>query len=97
MKISGGLQVGGGINTSNALTYIEEGASHVIVTSVRFNLVYFNEVEFWHPTCFLMHSLELHISTVVMVMKTSRLDFLPCSHLLKLLKHPFTDLYSTCD
>ncbi|CAI9097733.1 OLC1v1034209C1 [Oldenlandia corymbosa var. corymbosa] len=33
----GGLQVGGGINTSNALSYIEEGASHVIVTSYVFS------------------------------------------------------------
>ncbi|KAG6437239.1 hypothetical protein SASPL_102151 [Salvia splendens] len=33
----GGLQVGGGINTSNALTYIDEGASHVIVTSYVFS------------------------------------------------------------
>ncbi|XP_050380124.1 1-(5-phosphoribosyl)-5-[(5-phosphoribosylamino)methylideneamino] imidazole-4-carboxamide isomerase, chloroplastic isoform X3 [Argentina anserina] len=29
----GGLQVGGGINSDNSLQYIEEGASHVIVTS----------------------------------------------------------------
>ncbi|XP_065857682.1 1-(5-phosphoribosyl)-5-[(5-phosphoribosylamino)methylideneamino] imidazole-4-carboxamide isomerase, chloroplastic [Euphorbia lathyris] len=33
----GGLQVGGGINTNNCLNYIEEGASHVIVTSYVFN------------------------------------------------------------
>ncbi|XP_057967897.1 1-(5-phosphoribosyl)-5-[(5-phosphoribosylamino)methylideneamino] imidazole-4-carboxamide isomerase, chloroplastic isoform X2 [Malania oleifera] len=33
----GGLQVGGGINLENALSYIEEGASHVIVTSYVFN------------------------------------------------------------
>ncbi|WCJ34309.1 1-(5-phosphoribosyl)-5-[(5-phosphoribosylamino)methylideneamino] imidazole-4-carboxamide isomerase [Euphorbia peplus] len=33
----GGLQVGGGINTDNCLNYIEEGASHVIVTSYVFN------------------------------------------------------------
>ncbi|PON83087.1 Bifunctional 3-hexulose-6-phosphate synthase/demethylmenaquinone methyltransferase [Trema orientale] len=33
----GGLQVGGGINSENALSYIEEGASHVIVTSFVFN------------------------------------------------------------
>ncbi|KAG5227261.1 1-(5-phosphoribosyl)-5-[(5-phosphoribosylamino)methylideneamino] [Salix suchowensis] len=33
----GGLQVGGGINVNNALNYIEEGASHVIVTSYVFN------------------------------------------------------------
>ncbi|KAL1545700.1 Phosphoribosylformimino-5-aminoimidazole carboxamide ribotide isomerase [Salvia divinorum] len=33
----GGLQVGGGINTSNASTYIDEGASHVIVTSYVFS------------------------------------------------------------
>ncbi|KAF2296461.1 hypothetical protein GH714_038289 [Hevea brasiliensis] len=33
----GGLQVGGGINTNNCLSYIEEGASHVIVTSYVFN------------------------------------------------------------
>lgn len=33
----GGLQVGGGINSENALSYIEEGASHVIVTSYVFN------------------------------------------------------------
>ncbi|PIA54627.1 hypothetical protein AQUCO_00900885v1 [Aquilegia coerulea] len=32
----GGLQVGGGINSDNALSYIEEGASHVIVTSYVF-------------------------------------------------------------
>ncbi|KAL3642686.1 Phosphoribosylformimino-5-aminoimidazole carboxamide ribotide isomerase [Castilleja foliolosa] len=32
----GGLQVGGGINSSNALSYINEGASHVIVTSYVF-------------------------------------------------------------
>ncbi|KAK6790439.1 hypothetical protein RDI58_014239 [Solanum bulbocastanum] len=33
----GALQVGGGIKTENALSYIEEGASHVIVTSYVFN------------------------------------------------------------
>ncbi|KAH0971654.1 hypothetical protein GBA52_023810 [Prunus armeniaca] len=33
----GGLQVGGGINSDNSLRYIEEGASHVIVTSYVFN------------------------------------------------------------
>ncbi|KZV46791.1 hypothetical protein F511_37080 [Dorcoceras hygrometricum] len=33
----GGLQVGGGINSSNALSYIDEGASHVIVTSYVFH------------------------------------------------------------
>lgn len=33
----GGLQVGGGINSENCLNYIEEGASHVIVTSYVFN------------------------------------------------------------
>ncbi|KAM7257085.1 hypothetical protein ACFE04_012826 [Oxalis oulophora] len=33
----GGLQVGGGINTENCLQYINEGASHVIVTSYVFN------------------------------------------------------------
>ena len=31
-----GLQVGGGINAENALTYLEAGASHVIVTSYIF-------------------------------------------------------------
>ncbi|KAG6779107.1 hypothetical protein POTOM_015476 [Populus tomentosa] len=36
-KNLGGLQVGGGINVNNALSYIEEGASHVIVTSYVFN------------------------------------------------------------
>ncbi|KAF9603382.1 hypothetical protein IFM89_035828 [Coptis chinensis] len=33
----GGLQVGGGINSDNALSFIEKGASHVIVTSYVFN------------------------------------------------------------
>ncbi|KAG8501085.1 hypothetical protein CXB51_003165 [Gossypium anomalum] len=33
----GGLQVGGGINLDNCLSYIHEGASHVIVTSYVFN------------------------------------------------------------
>ncbi|CAL0317042.1 unnamed protein product [Lupinus luteus] len=33
----GGLQVGGGINSDNCLSYIEEGASHVIVTSYVFS------------------------------------------------------------
>ncbi|KAF6172041.1 hypothetical protein GIB67_029459 [Kingdonia uniflora] len=33
----GSLQVGGGINLDNALGYLEEGASHVIVTSYVFN------------------------------------------------------------
>ncbi|XP_030548546.1 1-(5-phosphoribosyl)-5-[(5-phosphoribosylamino)methylideneamino] imidazole-4-carboxamide isomerase, chloroplastic isoform X2 [Rhodamnia argentea] len=33
----GGLQVGGGINSENCLNYIEEGASHVIVTSYVFD------------------------------------------------------------
>lgn len=32
----GGLQIGGGINAENASYYIEEGASHVIVTSYVF-------------------------------------------------------------
>lgn len=31
------MQVGGGINTENALNYIDEGASHVIVTSYVFS------------------------------------------------------------
>ncbi|KAK9138783.1 hypothetical protein Sjap_009377 [Stephania japonica] len=30
----GGLQVGGGINSDNALGYLEEGASHIIVTLI---------------------------------------------------------------
>ncbi|XP_051130654.1 1-(5-phosphoribosyl)-5-[(5-phosphoribosylamino)methylideneamino] imidazole-4-carboxamide isomerase, chloroplastic isoform X2 [Andrographis paniculata] len=33
----GGLQIGGGINSSNAISYVDEGASHVIVTSYVFN------------------------------------------------------------
>ncbi len=33
----GGLQYGGGVNAENAREYIEEGASHVIVTSYVFN------------------------------------------------------------
>ncbi|OIW12171.1 hypothetical protein TanjilG_28579 [Lupinus angustifolius] len=33
----GGLQVGGGINSENCLSYIEKGASHVIVTSYVFS------------------------------------------------------------
>ncbi|KAE9445412.1 hypothetical protein C3L33_22690, partial [Rhododendron williamsianum] len=33
----GGLHVGGGINPDNALSYIEGGASHVIITSVCFH------------------------------------------------------------
>ncbi|XP_058087885.1 1-(5-phosphoribosyl)-5-[(5-phosphoribosylamino)methylideneamino] imidazole-4-carboxamide isomerase, chloroplastic [Magnolia sinica] len=32
----GGLQVGGGINSNNSSSYLEEGASHVIVTSYVF-------------------------------------------------------------
>ncbi|XP_078440512.1 aldolase-type TIM barrel family protein isoform X2 [Wolffia australiana] len=32
----GGLQIGGGVNLDNALTYLDEGASHVIVTSFVF-------------------------------------------------------------
>ena len=35
-RYSKGLYVGGGINSDNALSYIEEGASHIIVTSVCF-------------------------------------------------------------
>jgi len=33
----GGLQVGGGINTINAKSYLDDGASHVIVTSYVFH------------------------------------------------------------
>ncbi|KAL8090461.1 1-(5-phosphoribosyl)-5-[(5-phosphoribosylamino)methylideneamino] imidazole-4-carboxamide isomerase, chloroplastic isoform X2 [Apium graveolens] len=33
----GGLQVGGGINSGNAMNYIDGGASHVIITSYVFN------------------------------------------------------------
>ncbi|PRQ36573.1 1-(5-phosphoribosyl)-5-((5-phosphoribosylamino)methylideneamino)imidazole-4-carboxamide isomerase [Rosa chinensis] len=33
----GGFQVGGGINSDNSLQYIEEGATHVIVTFYVFN------------------------------------------------------------
>ena len=32
----GGLQVGGGINPSNAKKYLDAGASHIIVTSYVF-------------------------------------------------------------
>lgn len=32
----GGMQIGGGINVDNALTYLNHGASHVIVTSFVF-------------------------------------------------------------
>ncbi|KAI4967268.1 hypothetical protein ZWY2020_029070 [Hordeum vulgare] len=31
----GGLHVGGGINLENAVSYLNEGASHVIITSIR--------------------------------------------------------------
>ncbi|XP_020241215.1 1-(5-phosphoribosyl)-5-[(5-phosphoribosylamino)methylideneamino] imidazole-4-carboxamide isomerase, chloroplastic-like isoform X6 [Asparagus officinalis] len=40
----GGMQVGGGINVDNAQSYIEEGASHVIVTS---NSRYFIVTDRW--------------------------------------------------
>ena len=33
------MQVGGGINADNAMNYLEEGASHVIVTSVCIHLL----------------------------------------------------------
>jgi phosphoribosylformimino-5-aminoimidazole carboxamide ribotide isomerase len=33
----GGMQVGGGVTAENALSYLEQGASHVIVTSYIFN------------------------------------------------------------
>lgn len=33
----GGMQVGGGINSDNAIGYLNEGATHVIVTSYVFN------------------------------------------------------------
>lgn len=39
----GGLQIGGGINDKNAQYYIEEGASHVIVTSFVFSDGVFHE------------------------------------------------------
>ncbi len=32
----GGLQMGGGVNTDNAMEYLDAGASHVIVTSFVF-------------------------------------------------------------
>ncbi len=32
----GGLQLGGGIDTENAMEYLDAGASHVIVTSFVF-------------------------------------------------------------
>lgn len=43
----GGLQVGGGINASNAEKFIKEGASHVIVTSYAFNdgKICYNNIE----------------------------------------------------
>lgn len=34
----GGLHVGGGINPSNAKTFLDAGASHVIVTSYVFKV-----------------------------------------------------------
>ncbi|KAG5564912.1 hypothetical protein RHGRI_000946 [Rhododendron griersonianum] len=37
----GGFHVGGGINPDNALSYIEEGASHVIITSVCLQFPFF--------------------------------------------------------
>jgi phosphoribosylformimino-5-aminoimidazole carboxamide ribotide isomerase len=39
----GGLQIGGGITPENAAFYLEQGASHVIVTSYVFNGGVFNE------------------------------------------------------
>ncbi|MCL4159741.1 UNVERIFIED_CONTAM: hypothetical protein GTU68_055279, partial [Idotea baltica] len=33
----GGLQIGGGINATNAAQWLEKGASHVIATSTLFN------------------------------------------------------------
>lgn len=35
-QYEGGLQIGGGINADNASSYLEQGASHVIVTSYIF-------------------------------------------------------------
>ena len=39
----GGLQIGGGINTDNAAYYLEQGASHIIVTSYIFKDGMLNE------------------------------------------------------
>ena len=46
----GGLQVGGGINSDNCLSYIEEGASHVIVTSVsHISFLLLRVAQCFHP------------------------------------------------
>ena len=37
MQYPGGLQLGGGINASNAAQFLDAGASHVIVTSFVFS------------------------------------------------------------
>jgi phosphoribosylformimino-5-aminoimidazole carboxamide ribotide isomerase len=44
------LQVGGGINPSNALKYINAGASHVIVTSYVFTDGILNMARYLNPT-----------------------------------------------
>jgi hypothetical protein len=36
MAYPGGLQIGGGVTTDNAIEYLDAGASHVIVTSFVF-------------------------------------------------------------
>lgn len=48
-KNLGGLQVGGGINLDNCLSYIDEGASHVIVTSVCWSIFNIISCKVWNP------------------------------------------------
>lgn len=52
----GGLQIGGGISTSNALEYLDAGASHVIVTSWIFQN---NELS-WNRIAELSHLVGIH-------------------------------------
>lgn len=51
------MQVGGGINVGNACSYLEEGASHVIVTSVGYFLNNIN----WNPYFIFISSVFLFI------------------------------------
>lgn len=85
-KHVGGLQVGGGVNSSNALSYIDEGASHVIVTSVRITYVYLCQVEFLVSPHFIFPNRLLRLLFLLLL----SINFIMCYVMQALNKQVFT-------
>lgn len=84
----GGLQVGGGINLENAISYLEKGANHVIVTSV-YGLCNFDII-------IIIFSYTLSVVSLFLVFETVKLNPLDCVNLGLIEMVPHQIIFLSC-